>query len=206
MEVITICGRYTVFTEEEIIEMRAIIDEIGRRFGPEAIKTGEIFPTNTAPVLTLNDHRLAPLPVAWGFPHWDGKGRPIINARSETALEKRMFSKPLLTRRCVIPSTGFFEWSHVDGKAKKDKFLFRRPGEKMLYMAGMVDALKGKDGVVRDTFVILTTRANASMSPFHDRMPVVLSPDEREDWLDSDAFMRLVLARDGPELIWEKAG
>ena len=199
------CGRYSVFTEAEIIEMQSIIAEVSARFGPEAIKTGEIFPTNIAPVLTLNDNRLAPFPVSWGFPRWDGKGT-IINARSETALEKRMFSKPLLTRRCVIPSTGFYEWSHMDGKAKKDKFLFRCPGEQILYMAGMVDTVKGKDGVARDAFVILTTGANTSMSPFHDRMPVILTPDEREDWLDSESFMRLVLAREGPELAWEKAG
>jgi len=199
------CGRYTVFAEEEIIEMQAIISEVSARFGPEAIKTGEFFPTNTAPILTLNDNRLAPRPVVWGFPRWDGKGT-IINARSETALEKRMFSKPLLTRRCVIPSTGFYEWLHFDGKTKKDKFLFRRPGESMLYMAGMVDTFKVADGAARDTFVILTTAANASMSPFHDRIPVILAPDEREEWLGDDGFMRLVLAREGPELAWAKAG
>ena len=61
------CGRYSLFTEEEIIEMQAIIAEVSARFGPEAIKTGEIFPTNTAPILTLNDHWLAPRPVAWGL-------------------------------------------------------------------------------------------------------------------------------------------
>ena len=204
-QVVFICGRYTVFSEAEIIEMHAIIEEIGRKFGSEAIKTGEIFPTNVAPVLTLNDNRLAPYPVSWGFPRWDGKGT-IINARSETALEKRMFSKSLLTRRCVIPSTGFFEWLHVDGKAQKDKFLFCRPGKRMLFMAGMIDTFKGADGVARDTFVILTTGANASMSPFHDRMPVILSPEERENWIADESFMRLVLARKGPELIWEKAG
>ena len=199
------CGRYTVFTENEILEMRVIIEEISRNFGPQAIKTGEIFPTNLAPVLSRNESRIAPRPVAWGFPRWDGKGT-IINARSETALEKRMFSRPLLTRRCVIPSTGFYEWAHMGGKAKKDKLLFCRPGEPMLYMAGMMDTFKGADGFARDTFVILTTGANASMSPFHDRMPVILAPHEQEDWLDSEAFMRLVLAREGPELSWEIAG
>ena len=62
------CGRYTIFTEEEIIEMRAIIQEVSQKFGDDAVATGEIFPTNTVPVLTLNNNRLAPRPVSWGFP------------------------------------------------------------------------------------------------------------------------------------------
>ena len=65
--VLFMCGRYTVFKEDEIIEMQVIIAEVGARFGPEAIKTGEIFPTKTAPILTLNDNRLATRPIAWGL-------------------------------------------------------------------------------------------------------------------------------------------
>lgn len=214
------CARYTVFTEEEIIEMRSIIDEISRKFGSDAIGKGEIRPTNTAPVLALDNDRPAPLPVKWGFPKWGGKG-VVINARSETAIEKPMFARPLLTRRCIIPSTGFFEWApqptayqqisllsdmeDIDHKAPKTKLLFRCHDEPMLYMAGMMDTFTGKDGKLKDAFVILTTAANASMSPFHDRMPVILRADEREDWLRSDAFMREVLSRVGPELVWEIA-
>jgi len=199
------CGRYTVFTEAEIIEMRAIIDEISRKFGPEAIKTGEIFPTNTAPILTLNDHRLAPFPVSWGFPKWDGKG-VIINARAETAIEKNMFRKSLLERRCVIPSTGFFEWLHVEGKKKKDKYLLRLPDTEMLFMAGMSGFFKDAANQPYEAFCILTTAANASVQPIHDRMPVILMPDEREAWLNDDGFMQHVLDRAGPELTLELAG
>ena len=84
------CGRYTIFTENEIVEIRAIIQEISRIFGDGAVNTGEISPTNVAPILTLSNHRLAPSPVSWGFPRWDGKG-VIINARCETALQKPLF-------------------------------------------------------------------------------------------------------------------
>ncbi len=215
------CARYTVFTEEEIIEMKAIIAEVSRKFGDKAVATGEIYPTNTAPVLTLEGNRLAPIPVAWGFPKWSGAG-VVINARSESALEKRMFAKPILTRRCVIPSTGFYEWTPEGNlepqlsllsadetpkaKSPKAKLLFWRPDGPMLYMAGMVDTVTGKDGKAKDAFVILTTVANASMSPFHDRMPVILSANEREDWIGSEVFMREVLEREGPELVWERAG
>lgn len=214
------CGRYTVFTEDEITEMREIIAEVSRVFGENAFTTGEIRPTNIAPVLTLENHRLAPHPVSWGFPKWDGKG-VLINARRESALEKSMFSMPLLTRRCVIPSTGFYEWgllqepdmqisffadeSKPSKQAQKTKLHFRQPHEPMLYMAGMINTFQDKDGQKRDAFIILTAEANASMMPFHDRMPVILAADEREEWIESDSFMRHVLSREGAALEWTVA-
>jgi putative SOS response-associated peptidase YedK len=214
------CARYTVFTEDEIIEMKAIIAEVSRKFGDGAVNVGEIYPTNIAPVLTLEGSSLTPVPVAWGFPKWSGAG-VVINARSESALEKQMFSKPLLTRRCVIPSTGFYEWTPesnlepqlsllpaadtANAKGPKAKLLFRQPNDPMLYMAGMVDTFTDKDGKTNDAFVILTTAANASMAAYHDRMPVIVSANESEDWIGSDAFMKEVLSRECPELVWTLA-
>ena len=214
------CARYTVFTEEEVIEIREIIAEVSRKFGNGAINTGEISPTNIAPVIAIDGNQIAPIPVSWGFPKWDGKG-VIINARSESALQKPMFSKALQTRRCVIPCTGFYEWAHTTAtdpqtslfpafekprqNSKKVKLHFRRPGEKMLYMAGMVDTFMNNDGTEKKAFVILTTKASGSMMMFHDRMPVMLSASECEDWLKNDNFMKIILARDGAELEWEIA-
>lgn len=213
------CARYTVFTEDEITEIRSIIAEVSRKFGDGAVATGEIRPTNSAPILTLVGGRLTPVPVSWGFPKWDGKG-VLINARSESALEKPMFSEALLTRRCVIPSTGFYEWTNYQepeqlsffsedsrpkGKPQKLKLHFKRPGESMLYMAGMIGRFKGADGLDKDAFIILTTTASESMARFHDRMPVILTADEREEWIRSEAFMREVLVREGSMLEWKVA-
>lgn len=214
------CARYTVFSEEEIIEIRSIIAEVSRKFGEGAVNTGEIRPTNTAPILTMDSNKLTPYPVSWGFPKWDGKG-VVINARCESALQKAMFSKPLLTRRCVIPSTGFFEWTFESAleqqislfpaantpnpKEPKVKLLFRRPDVPMLYMAGMINTFRDKDGKAKDAFIILTTAANASMLPFHDRMPVILSQNECEDWIIDETFMQEVLVRSGSELEWKIA-
>ena len=214
------CGRYTIFTEDEIVEIRAIIQEMSRMYGDGAVNTGEIFPTNVAPILTLSKNRLAPSPVSWGFPRWDGKG-VIINARCETALEKPTFSRPLLSRRCVIPSTGFYEWAYEStfapqlsffpgesvhsAKEPKVKLHFRRPGEPMLYMAGMVSTFTDNMGNTKDAFTILTTAANESMATFHDRMPVILAASECEEWISSEGFMREVLGRKGPELEWRAA-
>jgi len=221
------CGRYTVFTEAEIIEMNAIIAEVSRRFGSGAVKTGEIFPTNIAPILTMEDHRLAPRPVFWGFQKWNGKG-VLVNARSDTALnpdtawKRDIFHKPLLTRRCVVPSTGFYEWAFVKAyeqqvslftdeeakpppKSPKIKLHFRRPGTTMLYMAGILNTFKDANGAARDSFCILTTSAKHSIARFHERMPVILSPEECEDWITNNNFMREALARDGPDLEWNPA-
>jgi putative SOS response-associated peptidase YedK len=90
-------------------------------------------------------------------------------------------------------------------KRLKTKLLFRLPHEKMLYMAGMVNTFRDKDGKAEDAFVILTTSANTAMMPFHDRMPVILSGRECEDWITSEAFMHEVLARECPTLEWSKA-
>lgn len=197
------CGRYTVFTEEEIIEMRAIVEEVSRRYGNQPVSTGEIFPTNTVPVIAAEGGTWGLRPVKWGFPKWDGKGT-IINARCETALERPMFKKSLLERRCVIPSTGFYEWMHAEGQKKKDKYLLRLPDTKMLYMAGMTNTFKDALGNRYEAFTILTTAASPSVAAIHDRMPVILKPEEQEAWLRDNGFMQEVLERNGPELLVQK--
>lgn len=188
---IHMCGRYTVFTEEEVIEMREIINEVNLRYlntqEHARMKTGEIFPTDTVPVLAQGGGGEEPRLMSWGFPKFDGAG-VIINARAETALEKPMFRGSLLARRCVVPSTGFYEWKHADGKKKKDKYLITLPGQGILYMAGFWNVFRDKQGKPATCFVILTSDANESISLLHDRMPVVLAPEERRLWLGDSSW------------------
>ena len=202
------CGRYLIDDEAyaDILQILHDLNAAKDRVYSENVNAGEfirgeVFPTNIAPVIE-NGEIIA---VKWGFPHWKNTG-VIINARSETALEKRMFGKPLRERRCVIPSSGFYEWSHRNdlgrgGKRKaKDKYLFRRPGEHMLYMAGMVSKFHDALGEEYSAFTILTTAANDSVAPIHDRMPVILAADEVDPWINDNGFMEYVLHRPGPEL------
>ena len=197
------CGRYTVFVNEAFEQMRWIVEEAAGKTS-ETLSTGEIFPTNLAPVLALRSDRMTPIPAKWGFPRWNGGGA-VINARAETALEKRMFRKSLLQRRCIVPSTGFFEWKRIDGKKQKEKFWLRTGTGSMLYMAGAMNVFMDAFGTPRESFVILTTQANAWVAPLHDRMPVILSQDELEAWLRDDGFMELVLHRIGPSLSLSRA-
>ena len=195
------CGRYHIDTEEEIQEMREILEELNRKYADSPqhalMKTGEIFPTNLAPVVGLEGPEI----MRWGFP-MQGKSQTIINARSETAYERPMFRSALTARRVVIPTTGFYEWSHKGGKSK-DKFLFRVPGEKILYLAGMFTDFNLPTGREK-RFTILTTAANESMKPYHDRMPVYIAANERNAWVNDPASVEEILNRQQPSLYAEK--
>lgn len=166
------CGRYSLAPEESGDIMR-IVREIEAKFGPGSVATGEIRPTNAAPVLMAEGPSdLASRPVRWGFPGFQGKG-VVINARGETAPDKPMFRRSLLERRCVVPSTGFYEWDK-----SKQKYLFRAPNSSTLYLAGLWNTFAGEE-----RFVILTTAPNETVSDIHDRMPVLLAPHELDVWL-----------------------
>lgn len=167
------CGRYTLFGNTNSEEIRKILNILQKKQGGP-IRTGEIFPTNKAPVLLLENNKVQPELITWGFPSFRGKG-VIINARAETLQEKRMFRNPLVTGRCVIPSTGFYEWSH---DSQKQKYLFNVPAISALYMAGLYARF---DSEYR--FVIITVAANADMLPVHNRMPLVLTHDGVSQWI-----------------------
>ena len=166
------CGRYSLAPEESA-EIEKIVREVQKKFGADSIRTGDIRPSNPAPVLVAEGpSSLAPRPLGWGFPRFDGKG-VVINARAETALDKSMFRKPLLEKRCIIPTTGFYEWD-----TQKQKYLFRLPDSKILYLAGFWNTFRGED-----RFIILTTAPNDTIINVHDRMPVLLPPEELDPWL-----------------------
>lgn len=191
------CGRYWIDDEEDIQEMREILQEISKKYAdtPEhaSMQTGEIYPTSYAPVVGMDGPEI----MRWGFP-MQGKSQAIINARSETAYERPMFRNALISRRVVIPTTGFYEWRHEGGKSK-EKYLFRIPGEKMLYLAGMFTVFNLPSGLEK-RFTILTTAANDSMRPYHDRMPVYVASGERDAWINDPASVEEILRREQPEL------
>ena len=112
------CGRYSVLTEEEIIEIREIFSDI---FSPDAndknviIKgkkgVDEVRPTDHSTVIISQGKGMVSFQdMRWGFKHWDGKGKPIINARVETLATKSMFAPLLTAGRCVVPTGHYYEW------------------------------------------------------------------------------------------------
>lgn len=187
------CGRYNF--SQELPELQGILSEIQKN--GEAVKTGEIFPTNNAPILLWEDGTMRPRALKWGFPRWQGSG-VIINARSETAMDKRMFRPSLLARRCIIPASGFYEWGQPEGK-KKEKYYLQMPDARALYMAGFYQTFQGEKPYTG--FVILTTGASESVSRLHHRMPVVLEREDLQPWLHDSATILPFLDRSGPELL-----
>ena len=120
----------------------------------------------------------------WGLiPHWaeDEKiGYKMINARAETINEKPSFQESFQSRRCLIPATGFFEWKGE----KKQPFRIARKDGKPFGFAGIHTFWLAPDGGVIESCAIITTKPNKVMVPIHDRMPVILAPDEYDTWLN----------------------
>jgi putative SOS response-associated peptidase YedK len=118
------------------------------------------------------------------IPSWaeDPKiGDWMINARSETAADKPSFRSAFRKRRCLIPTDGFYEWQKNGGK--KQPFFIHRADAKPFAFAGLWEHWEG-DGQVIESCTILTTEANELMRPLHDRMPVILQPEDYDRWLD----------------------
>ncbi|WP_455715453.1 SOS response-associated peptidase [Anaerosporobacter sp.] len=161
-----------------------VIKERKQMFEKALEVRGEIFPTNHVPILVgadqsmkssdgKNEEKEIVLTMSkWGFTVPTGKG-VLINARSETAFEKKTFRESLMSRRCIIPAAGFYEWD-----SDKNKIYFTVPEKKCMYMAGLYRYEKEES-----RFVILTTAANTSMKDIHDRMPLILNEEMITEWI-----------------------
>lgn len=203
------CGRYTIFTDEDERELLEIIRIVNEKYrnngtnGSQLYKTGEIFPSERVPLLVGGKGTGFNAVLAnWGFTLNSNQdaaissNRPssqlVINARSETVTKKPLFKNSFFERRCIIPSTGFYEWDK--GKTKK-KYHFRLPAEGTLYMAGI-----WRKWEYRDQFTILTTAANPSVSDIHHRMPVILHRESFRDWFTDTNKAKTIIAGEMPLL------
>ncbi|HEY0125231.1 MAG TPA: SOS response-associated peptidase [Rhizobium sp.] len=128
--------------------------------------------------------------VRWGFtPAWvkDPKEFPLlINARAETAIGKASFRAAMRHRRILIPASGFYEWHRPSKESgeKSQPYWVRPRNGGVIAFAGLMETWASADGSEVDTGAILTTAANKTMRPIHDRMPVVIKPEDFARWLD----------------------
>lgn len=193
------CGRYYI-DEESNQELLKIIRNLDQRLQgvptqpgkkERRIKTGEIFPSDTVPIISQGKESARYDAATWGYTVAD-KSSLIINARSESAQEKPLFSHSFKSNRVVIPASGFFEWTH---DTNKKKYYFTSPEDPMLYMAGI-----SRTHDNNQNFVILTTQANESMEDIHNRMPVLLYKEEIPDYLSSMERAEYYIHRKSPLL------
>ena len=183
------CGRYTLSrSTKEILEFFEI-DEQPLEFDFEA--SYNVAPAHMVPVVIAEETEQGSSKrrlhlVQWGLiPFWVKdlkKSKPLINARSETILEKPSFKNSLNKRRCVIPVDSFYEWRKI-GSARIPTRI-KLPDDQIFALAGLYDDWKSPDGTIKRTFTIITVAANQAMAGIHDRMPAILSKDAQRQWLD----------------------
>jgi len=181
------CGRYVAATPP---------DQLAELFGVTDVRAGDLGPRwNVAPTMDVyavaagsdGERRLGAF--RWGLVPWfaadPGRGAKMINARAETVAEKPAYRRALERRRCLLPADGFYEWLRT-GKERLPQ-LFAASDGSVLALAGLWEVWRPKDEPDAEplrTCTIITTRANATMQPIHDRMPVVLPSDAWDRWLD----------------------
>jgi putative SOS response-associated peptidase YedK len=124
--------------------------------------------------------------LQWGLiPSWAKEpaiGSRMINARAETAAEKPSFRAAMKRRRCLIPASGFYEWTRVG--AAKQPFFVRMKGGRPFALAGLWEQWCGEDGSELETCAILTTSPNELAAKIHPRMPVIIAPGDYGRWMD----------------------
>lgn len=176
------CARYNLRLTP--VELHDFLDVSAEPF----VLRYNIAPTQR--VITVNQengHRVAK-ERKWGLiPSWSKDTKlaaTMINARSETVATKPAFRAAIKKRRCLIPSTGFYEWTGA-AKAKQPWLLEFENGEPMIF-AGLWETWKSPEGEPVESCTILTTSANEFMSEVHDRMPVILAKDHWDFWLDPE--------------------
>lgn len=196
------CGRYVVSQSP---------DELAEEFGVDRIDVRErlepdwnVAPSKDVYAVVIRRRRSADGPqeqqrrlvsLRWGLvPSWakdPSMGNRLINARVETASEKPAFRRAFAARRCLLPAEGFYEWRGEKKKGKRQPF-YIRPREGMLAMAGLYEIWRDPTRPDDDphaflwTMVILTTDAADQLGEIHDRMPMLVGPDQWQDWLDPD--------------------
>lgn len=183
------CGRIGRFRKDTLDLIEEIgLDEFYRRYFLIGAPEGGKFGYNIAPSESLAFIRAKQggsneaLAGRWGLePQWAKSPDKVMglwfNARSEGAADKPAFRDALKTARCVVPIDGFYEWQKVDS-GKQPWFIYRADGLPML-LAGLYARHSWGD-----SFTVLTTAANALMANLHDRMPVILDPEDTPRWLD----------------------
>ncbi|MBI4800434.1 MAG: SOS response-associated peptidase [Desulfarculus sp.] len=177
------CGRFTQCSELAVLEGRFDASAQGLVVHPRY----NLAPTQDALVVVQAPVRNLVL-MRWGLvPAWakdPSIGHKLINARLESAADKPSFRQAFRQRRCLIPSDGFYEWRQATKSRPKVPLLFLRRDHAPFAMAGLWESWHSPAGQEMVTFTILTTEANAVVQPVHDRMPVILLPENEAPWLD----------------------
>ena len=179
------CGRYELHTHPAALALA-----FGLAAPPDVAPRYNIAPTQQVPIVRQSAAGTREwVEVRWGLvPRWakdPSIGAKLINARAETAAAKPAFSNAFRRHRCLVPADAFYEWKPTQ-EGKRPVRVALKNG-KPLGMAGLYERWLAGDGAVLDSCTILTTQANALLADVHDRMPVIIAPQDYARWLDPAA-------------------
>ena len=180
------CGRFNI-TSDPLTQL--LMELVGLPHpGPDNFNAA---PTETIQVLRLDEDgepELAPMRW-WLTPHWSkapSTKYAMFNARSETAATSPAFREPYRKRRCVVPVSGFYEWSRQNNR--KLPYLLKPHDQPGLLLAGLWDRWRNPDtDEVLESFTVLTVPASPAMALIHNRQPLMLSVEEARAWMDPDS-------------------
>lgn len=176
------CGRFAQKSPAKKITKKFKVEEV-----PPLVERYNVAPAQTVLGIRESSGMREATVFKWGLvPSWARDaviGNKLINARSETVTEKPSFRGAFARRRVLVPADGFFEWSRR-GDSKRPFYFHMRDGEPFA-IAGLGERWEGEGGPL-ETCTLLTTEANELLAPYHDRMPVILRPEDYELWLGTD--------------------
>lgn len=181
------CGRYALNSSVEELSELFAIEEIIEPLPPPSFN---IAPTAMVPAVLerhLNTRRRRLLmSVQWGLvPPWSkDASKRLINARAETVAEKPAFRESFAKRRCLLPATGYYEWS--PGPGGKQPYFISPDDGSLFVMAGLYQTWQAPSGEPITTVAIITTAATGDLALIHDRVPLSMPPDRWGAWLDPD--------------------
>ncbi len=183
------CGRFTLRSNLNLILQQFELDEV-----PDLTPRYNIAPTQSVPAIRATETGRSLTMLRWGLiPSWskdEKMGNRLLNARSETAAEKPSFRTAFRRRRCLVVADGFYEWkkSGPTKRPVKQPYFIHRGDDRPFAFAGLWETWRGPRGAELPTPIesctILTTEPNELMQSIHDRMPVILSPEDYAMWLD----------------------
>ncbi len=176
------CGRYELSSHPTAIALA-----FGLAHPPDLRPRYNIAPTQQVPIVRVDQAGQRELvQVRWGLiPRWakdPSIGSRMFNARAETVAEKPAFRVAYAKHRCLVPTSGFYEWRA--SSAGKQPMHIGLPDRRPFGMAGLYERWRSPADEVVDSCTIITTRASDALRPIHDRMPVIVAEDAHARWLD----------------------
>lgn len=179
------CGRFTLTVPVDVLLDRFDVEFFLQQ--EEYLPSYNVAPSQSVLAVINNGKHNRMGYLRWGLiPPWAKElsiGNKMINARAETLSEKPSFKNALKKKRCLIIADSFYEWKRIDSKTKVPMRIKLKSNE-LFAMAGIWEKWISPEGTQIYSCSVITTKANSLVKDIHDRMPVILHPEDEKRWLD----------------------